>query len=158
MAYLTTLIAVLSLVVSFASLYFSLKKSKQNERLISAQKRTELRIKVIDSKFRFEKQLSKIRTMKTIWETCDSCPKDKIESIENSLIENIKKIDEYDTFLSGLNDDADPLTLEKLIPHYYDLSQKAEDCLIEMTDIIKGCRSCQEKITSNESILDVAKD
>ena len=142
---ISSIIAITSLAVSFTGLYFSIKKSKNDKKLVPAQKRTELLKKIIDSRFRLQKNLSKVNEMKVVWETCNSRPKDKLVSIEENVIKSIKAYDNYSALLDGFSDEADPLALESLIPAYYELSLNIEDVFTQTIDVIQGCHSCQQK-------------
>jgi hypothetical protein len=139
------MIAGISLVMSGVSLFFSLKKDKHEKRFVTAQKKSDLLRHILDSKNKLEKRLFKMQKMNKIWGDCGACPTDSLESIELKVTNLIQRYTDLFSEISLIKNNTDPVLLENLIPHLYDMSQDVDDGFLDTIDLIEGCLACQKK-------------
>lgn len=147
---LAIIFASLSLFISFVSLCFAFKKDRLEKRIITAQKKTDALKHISASRSKFERQLEKLQSMKSTWELCQSCPSEKIATIENNTIKLIEIYKDQYEKVSSVKETRDPVFIEKLIPHYYDVQLQAEDLYLDILGLVDGCLDCRAKASEKE--------
>ena len=131
-------ISLIALSVSVISLFFSLLKV----RLVASEKRTELMMKLLDVKIKFERCLRICQERAFVLRSDDCLEKwrkhiPRIEESINKVEKEYKTIEKF-TGIWG------PIQLEKIMPYVSGLLKKVEVVESGILDLEKMCLSCEE--------------